>query len=68
MVIDLHAKNQVDICKPLGKKYGKLKLRTDRWTDALTECIKPEVPFGFTGRGLISIKLDLASVNIVVNA
>ena len=24
MVIDLHAKNQVNICKDLGKKSGKL--------------------------------------------
>ena len=63
MVIDLHAQNQVNICKRLGKKSGKLILRTDRrmdrWTDRLmdgqtdrrTEC-KPKVPFGFAGSGL----------------
>ena len=36
MVIDLHAKIQVNICKDLGKKSRKLILRTDRhdgWTD-----------------------------------
>ena len=54
MEIDFHAKNQVNICKLLGKKSGKLKLtdgrpdgRTDRWT----KC-KPIVPFGFAGWGL----------------
>ena len=49
MVIDLHAKSQVNICKRLGKKFGKLIL----WTDRRTEC-KPKVPFGFPGRGLIT--------------
>ena len=29
MVIDFHAKNQVNICKHFGKKFGKLILRTD---------------------------------------
>ena len=61
MVIDLHAKNQVNICKRLGKKSGKLILRTDRRTDGRTdgrtdrrtEC-KPKVPFGSAGRGLKS--------------
>ena len=51
MVIDVHAKNQVSICKCVGKKSGKLKLRTDRRIDGRTEC-KPTVPFGFAGRGL----------------
>ena len=37
MVIDLHAKNQLNICKPLGKKSGKLILRTDRRTDGHTD-------------------------------
>ena len=61
MVIDLRAKNQANICKRLGKKAGKLILRTDRRTEGLTdrrtEC-KPEVPFGFSGRGLISIQSE----------
>ena len=59
MVIDLHAKNQLNISKHLGKKSEKLILRTDRWrdgqtnrrTDRRTEC-KPKVPFSFAGRGL----------------
>ena len=46
MVIDFHVKNQVNICKRLGKKSGKLIL-----TDGLTER-KPKVPFGFASRGL----------------
>ena len=60
MEIDFHAKNQVNICKRLGKMSGKLKLtegrtdrRTDRWTDRRTEC-KPKIPFDFAGRGLTS--------------
>ena len=55
MEIDFHAKNQINICKNLGKKSGKLKLtdgQTDRWTDRRTEC-KPNVPFSFAGRVLI---------------
>ena len=32
MVIDLHAKDQVIICKRLRKKSAKLILRTDRRT------------------------------------
>ena len=52
MVTDFHAKNQVNICKRLGKRYEKLVLRTDRRTNRRTEC-KPKVPFGFAGRGLI---------------
>ena len=58
MVIDLHAKNQVNIYKRLGKKSGKLILtdwltdgRTDWWTDRRTEG-KPKAPFGLAGRGL----------------
>ena len=54
MVIDLHAKNQVNICKRLGKKSEKLILRTDRRTDRRTDC-KPKVPFGFAGGGLKKI-------------
>ena len=57
-MIDLHAKNQVNICKRLGKKSGKLILTdgltdglTDELTDGLTER-KPKVPFGLAGRGL----------------
>ena len=52
MVIDLHAKNQVNICKYLGKKSGKLILKTDRHTDERTEC-KSKVSFSFAGKGLI---------------
>ena len=37
MLTDLHAKNQVNICKRLGKKSGKLILRTDRQTDGRTD-------------------------------
>ena len=33
MVIDLHTKNQVNICKRLGKKSRKLILQTDKLTD-----------------------------------
>ena len=33
MVIDLQAKNQLNICKHLEKKSGKLILWTDGWTD-----------------------------------
>ena len=37
MAIDLHAKNQLNICKRLGKKSGKLILQTDRRMDGLTD-------------------------------
>ena len=37
MVIDLHAKYQVNIHKSLGKKSGKLILRTDRRMDRLID-------------------------------
>ena len=37
MVTDSHAKNQVNICKHLEKKSGKLILRNDRQTDGLTD-------------------------------
>ena len=37
MVIDLHAKNQVNICKRLGKKSGKMMLWTDRRTNGRTD-------------------------------
>ena len=37
MVIDLHAKNQLNICKHLGKTSGKLILQTDRQTDRLMD-------------------------------
>ena len=60
MEIDFHAKKQVNICKRLGKKSGKLKLTprrtnggTERWTEQ-----KPKVPFGFAGRGLIKAFAD----------
>ena len=36
MEIDFHAKNQVNICKRLGKKFGKLIL-TDGLTDGLKD-------------------------------
>ena len=50
MVIDLHAKNQVNICKRSGKMSGKLILQTDK-TDRKTKC-KNKVPFGFASSGL----------------
>ena len=59
MVIDLHAKNQVNICKGLGKKVRKTDSdgltdgRTDGLTDRRTER-KHKLPFGFAGRGLKS--------------
>ena len=37
MVTDLHAKNQVHICKRLAEKSGKLVLRTDGRTDRRTD-------------------------------
>ena len=64
MVIDIHAKNQVNVCKRLGKKSETLILwtdrltdgRTDRQTDSWTEC-KPKVPFGFASRGLLKVRI-----------
>ena len=40
MVIDLYAKNQVNICKCLGRKSGKLIL-ADRLTDGGTNLKSP---------------------------
>ena len=48
MVTDLYAKNQVNICKGLGKKSAKLTLRIDIRTDR----VQTYVPFGFDRRGL----------------
>ena len=49
MVIDSHAKNQVNIFKHLGRKSAKLD--SDGLTDRRTER-KLKVLFGFAGRGL----------------
>ena len=53
MVIDLHAKNQVNICKRLGKKSGKLILQADRRIDGLTD--------GLTDRQSANLKSPSAS-------